>query len=159
MQPILTPGQKLAQGVGKHLKDRGLSYLEEFVPKDGLRVDVIGIDGKGQIWIIECKSSRVDYVSDHKWQNYLPFCDRFFFAVDRNFAQDILPADTGLIMADEFGAEIIRFGPQLVISAARRKKLITKFALNAADRLNLQRENLRSKRFSLVPKTRPKNQI
>lgn len=127
--------------------------MEEFVPKDGLRVDVIGINTKSEIWIIECKSSRVDYISDQKWRNYLPFCDKFFFAVDHNFTQEILPEDSGLIVADEFGAEIIRFGPQLVLSPARRKVLITKFAINAGDRLHHQKENARNKRFSFVPKS------
>ena len=126
--------------------------MEEFVPKDGLRVDVIGINAKGQIWIIECKSSRVDYISDHKWQNYLPFCDRFFFAVGRRFAQEILPEDTGLIVADEFGAEIIRFGSELVLPPARRKTIITKFAINAGERLHHYRENSRSNRFTFLPK-------
>ncbi len=146
MSYIPTQGQKLAKGVGKHLRDRGLSYLEEFVPKNGLRVDVIGINAKGEIWIVECKSSRVDYISDQKWRNYLPYCDKFFFAVDRQFPQDILPSDTGLIVADEFGAEILRFGPRMVLSPARRKAVITKFAMNAGERLHFQKENLRLKK-------------
>jgi len=143
MLPIPTHGQKLAKGVGRHLKERGFSYLEEFAPTNGLRVDVIGLNNKGQIWIVECKSSRADFVSDHKWENYLPYCDAFFFAVDRYFPQEILPQDNGLIIADEFGAEIIRFGPKLELTAARRKALLIKFAMNAEDRLHHQRENKR----------------
>ncbi len=154
MLPIPSQGQKLALGVTIHLRDRGMSYLEEFVPKQGLRVDVIALNPKGQIWIVECKSSRVDYISDHKWRNYLPFCDAFFFAVDRHFPQDILPTDTGLIVADSFGAEIIKFGPSLVVPAARRKAVITKFAMNAGERLHHQRENLRQKdRFPFLRKS------
>ena len=67
----LTPGQLLARGVARHFASLGWSTVEELVPKRGLRVDVMALGPKGEVWVIECKSSRADFMSDHKWQGYL----------------------------------------------------------------------------------------
>ncbi len=133
--PDLQPGQKLARGVARHLTSHGFVSVEEFVPARGLRVDVIGLGPKGEIWVIECKSSRADFQSDSKWQGYLEWCDRYFWAVDLEFPTELLPDETGLIIADSYGAEIIRMGPEAKLAPARRKKMIQKFATDAARRL------------------------
>ena len=96
----LFPGQRLARGVGRHLRGLDFATLLEFVPSPGLRVDVAALGPRGEIWIVECKSSRVDFVADLKWRGYLDWCDRFFWAVDEAFPTDILPPDAGLIIAD-----------------------------------------------------------
>ena len=72
-----------------------------------LRADVMALSAKGEIWIVECKSCRADFASDQKWRGYLDWCDRFFWAVDLAFPQEILPPETGLITADGYGAEQI----------------------------------------------------
>jgi hypothetical protein len=95
---------------------------------------------KGEIWVVECKSSRADYHSDHKWQGYLEWCDRFFFAVDQDFPTELLPDDTGLIIADGYDAEIIRMGPESKLAPARRKVMIQKFARHAARRAQAARD-------------------
>ncbi len=133
--PDLQPGQRLARGVARHLTSHGFVSVEEFVPARGLRVDVIGLGPKGEIWVIECKSSRADFQSDSKWQGYLEWCDRYFWAVDLEFPTELLPDETGLIIADSYGAEIIRMGPEAKLAPARRKKMIQKFATDAARRL------------------------
>ncbi|MBT3139830.1 DNA repair protein MmcB-related protein [Phaeobacter gallaeciensis] len=135
MMPDLQPGQRLARGVARHLTSHGFVSVEEFVPARGLRVDVIGLGPKGEIWVIECKSSRADFQSDSKWQGYLEWCDRYFWAVDLEFPTELLPDETGLIIADSYGAEIIRMGPEAKLAPARRKKMIQKFATDAARRL------------------------
>lgn len=129
------PGQLLARGVSRHLADLGFASVEELVPKRGLRVDVIGLGPKGEIWVVECKSSRADFQSDQKWQGYLEWCDRFFWAVDCNFPTELLPPDTGLMIADAYGAEVIGMGPETKLAPARRKAIIQKFATTAARRL------------------------
>jgi hypothetical protein len=133
-------GQKLARGVARHLHQYGFSTLEEFVPERGLRVDVIALGPKGEVWIVECKSSRADYASDAKWQGYLAWCDRYFWAVAEDFPCEILPEDTGLIIADRYDAEILQMGPEAKLSPARRKKLTLKFARDAARRLQAYRD-------------------
>ena len=129
------PGQILARGVCRHLLGLGFVSVQELVPAPGLRVDVMALGPKGEVWVIECKSSRVDFVSDRKWQNYLEWSDRFFWAVDADFPVDLLPEASGLIVADGYDAEILRMGPQTPLAGARRKVMLTKFARHAALRL------------------------
>lgn len=136
----LQPGQLLARGVARHLPAHGFVSIEEFVPTRGLRVDVLGLGAKGEIWVIECKSSRADFTSDNKWQGYLEWCDRYFWAVDAAFPTELLPESTGLIIADQYDAEIIRMGEESKLAPARRKVLIQKFAQHAARRLQAFRD-------------------
>jgi hypothetical protein len=141
-------GQLISRGVCRHLKQYNFSCLEEFVPIKGSRVDIIAIGPSGEIWIIECKSSASDYNQDQKWEKYLPFCDRYFWAVPQNFPTNILPDNDGLIIADSYDAEIIRYGQELKITSQKRKKIITKVARNASDRLRLLLDPSVSKKFS-----------
>ncbi|MEM6306395.1 MAG: MmcB family DNA repair protein, partial [Pseudomonadota bacterium] len=90
-------GRILARGVGRLLLTYDFVSVEELIPTKGLRVDVMALGPKGEIWVVECKSSRADFTSDHKWQNYLDWCDRYFWAVGPDFPLDILPDDTGII--------------------------------------------------------------
>ncbi|WP_239520759.1 MmcB family DNA repair protein [Pseudooceanicola aestuarii] len=129
------PGQILARGVCRLLASHGFACVEEFVPKRGKRLDVMAIGPKGELWIVECKSSRADFTSDAKWQSYLEWGDRFFWAVDADFPVDLLPEESGLILADSHGGEILRMGPETRLAGARRKALTTKLARDAARRL------------------------
>ena len=135
MEQDLQPGQRLARGVARHLRALGYASLEEFVPVRGLRVDLMALGPKGEIWVIECKSSRADFQSDQKWQGYLEWCDRYFWAVDTGFPAEVLPQETGLIIADDYDAEVLRMGPKVRLAPTRRKKLLHKFAMDAARRL------------------------
>jgi hypothetical protein len=134
--PQMKPGQLLARGVCRHMHSHDFVSVEELVPTRGLRVDVMALGPQSEIWIVECKSSRADFTSDSKWQGYLEWCDRFFWAVDEAFPTDLLPPDTGLIMADAYDAEILRMGPETKLAGARRKVLTQKFARHAAHRLH-----------------------
>lgn len=136
----LMPGQILARGVARHLVSHGMAVIEEFVPAPGLRVDVMALGPKGELWVVECKSCRADFRGDAKWQGYLEFCDRYFWAVDQDFPTDLLPPDSGLIVADGFDAEILRMPEERRLAPARRKALIQKFATHAARRLHALRD-------------------
>jgi hypothetical protein len=136
----LAPGQRLARGVCRHLRDLGFACVEELVPVPGLRVDVMALGPKGEIWVVECKSSRADFTSDRKWRGYLDWCDRFFWAVDADFPAELLPEETGLIVADAYGGEILRQGPETALAGARRKAVLQKFARHAALRLQAVRD-------------------
>ncbi len=138
--PTLKPGQLLARGVCRHLLGHGFVTVEELVPAPGLRVDVMALGPKGEVWVVECKSSRVDFTSDRKWQGYLDWCDRYFWAVDADFPAELLPDETGLIMADAYGAEILRMAPEDRLAPARRKAVVQKFARHAALRLQAVRD-------------------
>jgi hypothetical protein len=136
----LKPGQLLARGVCRHLLTHDFVSVEELTPTGGLRVDVMALGPKGEFWVIECKSSRTDYLTDHKWQGYMEWCDRFFWAVDADFPTELLPEDTGLIVADAYDAEIIRMAPEVKLPPARRKVMVQKFARHAALRWHLARD-------------------
>ncbi len=140
MSDTLMPGQLLARGVCRHLLHRGFVTVEELVPAPGLRVDVMALGPKGEVWIVECKSSRTDFTSDRKWRNYLEWSDRFFWAVDADFPVELLPEETGLIVADPYDAEILRMGPASPLAGARRKVMMQKFARHAALRLQGYRD-------------------
>jgi len=134
------PGQLLARGVCRHLLGLDFVTVEELVPDRGLRVDVMALGPRGEIWVIECKSGLADFRSDHKWQGYLDWCDRFFWAVDEAFPTDVLPEGTGLILADAHDAEIVRLGPEAKLVPARRKAVVQKFARHAALRWHAARD-------------------
>lgn len=140
MTSDLAPGQLLARGVCRHLLSHDFVTVEELVPASGLRVDVMALGPKGEVWVVECKSSRTDFQTDRKWQNYLEWCDRYFWAVDDAFPTELLPDGTGLIIADAYDAEIIRMGPEAKLSAARRKVMTRKFARHAALRWQAARD-------------------
>lgn len=135
IDPDARPGQILARGVCRCLAAHGFAPVEELVPARGLRVDVMGLGPKGEIWIVECKSSRADFQTDSKWEGYLEWCDRYFWAVDQDFPTDILPPDSGLMIADSYDAEIIRMPDETRLPPARRKVMVQKFATHAARRL------------------------
>jgi hypothetical protein len=119
--------------------------LTELVPARGLRVDVMALGPKGEIWVVECKSSRADFTADRKWQGYLDWCDRFFWAVDDGFPTELLPEGSGLILADGYDAQIVTMPQVTPLAPARRKSLTRSFARHAAARLlALQDPGMRS---------------
>ncbi|MFD1880960.1 MmcB family DNA repair protein [Paracoccus pacificus] len=131
----LQPGQRLQRGVARFLRDLGHASLLEFVPAPGLRVDVISISPKGEIWIVECKSCRADFTGDRKWQGYLEWSDRYYWACDTAFPAELLPEDTGMMLGDAYGAEIVRESPLTPLAGARRNRLTRDIARTAALRL------------------------
>lgn len=127
----------VTRGAARLLGDFGQGVLTEFSLATGRRVDVIGIDRSGIITVVEVKASVADFRGDRKWREYLDFCDRFFFAVATDFPRELLPVDEncGVIIADRFGAEILREPVLEKLAAARRKAVTLRFARTAAQRL------------------------
>ncbi len=137
MADLPMPGQRLARGVSRLLRDCGFAPLLEVSPAPGLRVDVMAVGPRGEVWIVECKSCREDYAADRKWTGYLDWCDRFFWGVDADFPTDLLPDAAGLILADFYGAEIARMPAETPLPGARRRALTRRFARIAAGRVSL----------------------
>ena len=125
----------VARGVSRMMLDRGFSPLLEFTLPNGRRLDVAAISDAGEIAAVEIKVSLADYRADEKWPDYLEYCDRYYFAVPEGFPPEILPAAHGLIIADKFGAAIVREAPHSPITAARRKALLIRFGRTAAERV------------------------
>ena len=126
---------QILRGVTRYFRAMGSAVILELSLADGRRCDVMAIDPRGGISIIEIKSCMADYKSDRKWTEYPQWCDRFFFAVDMNFPLELIPDECGLILADRFGAEILREGPEQRLTAPRRKAVTLRFAEFSALRL------------------------
>lgn len=126
----------IARGTMRMLAHLDLSPIMELTLANNRRADIAAASPKGEIWIIEIKSCLADYRTDGKWPDYSDYCDRFFFAVDANFPSDVIPADTGLIIADRYGAEIMRDSPENKLPAARRKAVTLRLARASIKRLH-----------------------
>ena len=127
---------KIRRGTGRLLRASGFAIVPEFTLASGRRADIIAVGGSGAIWIVEIKSSPQDFYADGKWPDYRDYCDRLYFAVSMELDHAILPADAGLIVADEWGAEILRHPLETPLAAARRKAMILQIARAAALRLH-----------------------
>lgn len=103
---------------------------------NGRRADVVAVGPRGEIWIVEIKSSLVDFQVDQKWPHYKDFCDRFFFAKPPELDPDIFPASEGLIAADSHDAAILRMAAEEPLPGARRKAVMLKLARLGADRIH-----------------------
>lgn len=125
----------IQRGVCGLLTQRDFAALPEFSLATGRRADIIAVGPGGAVWIVEIKSSVQDFRSDGKWPDYRDYCDAFFFAVPPDLPLEILPDDTGLIVADAYGAEILRPAPEHKLVAGRRKSVILRFARAASGRL------------------------
>ncbi len=131
----MTATADITRGTSRLLVDLGFAPLCEVPLKNGRRLDILAIGPKSELVAVEVKSSRQDFLSDCKWQDYLEFCDRFYFAVTNGFPLDILPEEEGLIIADRFGAEIARPSNVRTVPAARRRAMLLKVARLAALRI------------------------
>ena len=125
----------LARGITRHLMRRGLVAVQEFTLPNSRRADLFALSQKGEIWIVEIKSSVEDFRADHKWQDYRPYCDRLYFGTHADMPLDIFPEDAGLIVADAFDAEMLRDSPAATLNPATRKALLIQMAQLSAARL------------------------
>ncbi len=126
---------QIARGVLRLLSHHDYASVTEMTLANHRRADIAAVGADGKVIIVEIKSSVADFRSDQKWPEYRPFCDRFYFAVGHDFPQNIIPLDTGLIIADAFGGVILREPAETKLAAARRKALTLRFARLAATRL------------------------
>ncbi|MCK9907584.1 MmcB family DNA repair protein [Microbacteriaceae bacterium K1510] len=125
----------VARGTARLLHAHGFCVVSELPLPSGRRADLVALDGGGQIWIVEIKSSIADFRADQKWPDYRMHCDRLFFATSLEVPCEIFPPDTGLIVADAFGADFKCEAPEHRLPAATRKTMMLLFARAAAMRL------------------------
>ena len=125
----------VGRGTMRLLLSLGFCCVSELPLASGRRADIVALDGGGEIWIVEIKSSIADFRADQKWQDYRLHCDRLFFATTMQVPCEIFPPDTGLIVADAFGAQIVCEAPEHRLPAATRKSMMLRFAHCAALRL------------------------
>ena len=129
--------QTVTRGTARLFQALGYAPLLEVGLPNGRRADVMALGPKGQIAIVEVKSSVEDYRVDRKWGDYLDYCDAFYFAVAPEFPRHILADGPGLIVADGFGGAILDEAPATPLAGARRKALTLAFARLAAGRVGI----------------------
>ena len=141
--PAIAPlcAADVARGVTRLLLRHDYAALAEVPVAGGRRVDLMAVDARGRIIIVEIKVSRADLLGDAKWPEYLAHCDRYFWAVPAGFALDpfdtpaFLPERTGLIVADRYDAHIVREAVTDPLPAHVRKRCTLAFARRAGRRL------------------------
>jgi hypothetical protein len=126
----------IARGTARLLRSLGFSCVSELPLPSGRRADLVALNERGEIWIVEIKSSVEDLRADQKWQDYRAHCDRLFFAFTQDLPCDIFPENTGLIVADAYGAHMHCEAPEHRLPAPTRKLMTVRFAMAAAQRIN-----------------------
>ena len=144
-QPLSTnlTGAEVCRSVGRLMMARGLASLHEVPVPGGRRVDLMAVSAKGEIVVVEIKVSRADLLGDRKWVDYLPWCDRFYWALADDLdaavldGDDYLPDRVGVIRADRYDAAVVREAACVPLAPARRKAQTLRFATRAASRLQV----------------------
>jgi hypothetical protein len=123
----LRTAQAVARGICRLFARNDIWCISEMPLRSNRRADLMGIDPKGQLVIVEIKVSKADLLGDAKWTDYLDHCDRFYWGLAAHLdracmeGEAFLPARCGLIVADGYDAEILRPAPTVALNAARRK--------------------------------------
>lgn len=131
----------VARGVSRLFARHQISVQPEVSLRNHRRADLMGVNNKGEIIIVEIKCARGDLLGDQKWTEYLDYCDRFFWAVPAGFdcspfeKPAFLPERAGLIVADAYDAEMLRSAAYVPLAAARRKTETVRLARIAMRRL------------------------
>ena len=133
--PIQSPvASDVARGIKRLFARNDIWCVEEMALKNARRADLMGIDARGQVIVVEIKVSRSDLLGDSKWPDYLDFCDRFFWGVPPGLdrapldSEGFMPERSGVIVADGYDAEIVRHAALEPLAAARRKALVERLA-------------------------------
>jgi hypothetical protein len=126
----------IRRGVCRRLRAEGLALMPEVTLRSGRRADLVALGGDGMITIVEIKSSVEDFRADQKWQDYLYHSDHFYFATGPHVPAEIFPEEAGLIVADPYGAEILRESDCVKMPAATRKEMLIRIARAGALRLH-----------------------
>ena len=130
----------VCRGISRLFARNDIWVLGEMPLRNGRRADLMGIDAKGRIAIVEIKTARSDLLGDAKWPDYLDFCDRFYWGLPPELDRACLESDSfrpdccGIIVADEYDAEIVRAAPSQPLAAARRRIEVERLARTALRR-------------------------
>jgi len=125
----------ICRAVVRDCVDRGWAPLVEVALANRRRADVLALLPDGDFAVIEVKSGATDFLSDTKWPEYRLFCDRFYFAIDGDFPQSLLPSDAGLLLVEPPQLALLRPAPLHRLAPARRRALLHRFATLAAARV------------------------
>ena len=137
----LRAARLVARGISRLFARNDIWCLAEMPLRNNRRADLMGIDAKGHVVIVEIKVARGDLLGDAKWPEYLDYCDRFYWGLppglDRTplAGEAFLPEHCGVIVADGYDGEIIRPAPTRALAPARRKVEVERLARAALRRM------------------------
>lgn len=126
----------VARGTRRLLWRLNFSTVTELPLLSGRRADIVALASDATVLIVEVKSSVADFRADAKWRDYRAHCDKLFFAIPETVPAEIMPEDAGLILADAYGAGIVRQAPEHRMASATRRAMLMRFAQAAAHRLH-----------------------
>ena len=126
----------VARGVRRMLRGHGFSSVTELGLLSGRRADIVALHPDGTVHIVEIKSSIADFRADQKWRDYRAHCDRLYFAIPETVPPEIIPGEAGLILADAYGAHLVREAAEHRMPPATRRAVLLRFAMTAADRMH-----------------------
>jgi hypothetical protein len=126
----------VARGARRLLAGLGFATVTELTLASGRRADIVALGEDGTLWIVEVKSSLEDFRTDRKWPDYRIHCDRLLFAIPDHMPAVVMPLDAGLIIADAYGAELVREALEHRLPPATRKAMLLRFARCGAGRLH-----------------------
>lgn len=132
--PVERAARGVARGICRLFARNGIWCIGEMPLRNGRRADLMGIDARGRVVIVEIKVARADLLGDAKWPDYLDHCDRFYWGLSPDLdracleTEAFMPQACGVIVADGYDAEIVRPAPELPLAAARRKAEVERLA-------------------------------
>ena len=130
----------VCRGIQRLFARNGVWLLAEMPLRNGRRADLMGVDAKGRVIIVEVKVQRGDLLGDGKWPDYLDYCDRFYWGLAPDLDRSVLESDNfrpdccGIVVADGYDGEVIRPAPLQPLAAARRKLEVERIARTAMRR-------------------------
>ena len=130
----------VTRGICRLFARNDIWVMAEMALRNGRRADLMGVDPKGRIVIVEIKIARSDLLGDSKWPDYLEFCDRFYWGLAADLDRTCLegpafrPDCCGIIVADAYDAEIVRPAPSHPLAASRRRVEVERLARAAMRR-------------------------
>jgi hypothetical protein len=117
-----------------------VSFEVGLVKRGRLRADVLGINLKRNVVVIETKSSPADFKSDKKWHKYMPLCTQFYFMMDvptYNKVHRLIPEDSGagiMVVGSSLRMMIVRNAKQRQLSESQILDLSLRLNYRSADR-------------------------
>lgn len=136
----------VARGVTRLFARHAIWMMGEYTLPNKRRADLVGLDKAGNIIMAEIKVAKADLLGDQKWTDYLDYCDQFYWALSPAMDSTIvngelfMPQRTGLIIADQYDAEILRPASRSALAPARRTKLLKDIAHTALRRTALHND-------------------
>ena len=128
--------RKILQKTMQLLISKGFKIITEFALPNKKRVDIIGINTKKEIVIVEVKSNKNNFKNDNKLKKYLKYCNYFYFSCNEEIKDICISKKVGIILYNSKNIEISRYSKYRKLSELIKNKIIYNFALSAASKFH-----------------------